>query len=231
MSKNKSVFSLGSVNYNGGNYVVVVYGEITDKKVNEGYALKKIEYNKDVSLIREITNNYEYILPNSNNAKARTREFNMGFAICNLNYDKYNETEAIKICKRRFAKYPLSTQNLRFLNLDIAKAIVDNEVSYICNNIYKFLPKLKENMNNYSYTEENNNEMSEKSTSASTDSTETVYWDEKLKEWSDKLTNDNVNKEAEYITQIINEYIKNSSYENIFYDINKIIESFKNKNN
>ena len=66
----------------------------------------------------------------------------MGFAICNSS-DTFNINTGIKVAKKRFAKSPMTTQNGNFLTEDMLKAIVDNELNYILNNIDHVLAKTK----------------------------------------------------------------------------------------
>ena len=64
----------------------------------------------------------------------------MGWSIC-AECDTFNEDTGIKICKRRFNRSPITTQNGRFLTTDMCQAIVNNEVEYIINHIESLLPK------------------------------------------------------------------------------------------
>lgn len=77
--------------------------------------------------------------PALNSAPTRTKEFNMGFAICNPE-DDFQESIAIDICKRRFKK-PITTQNGRFLTPDMCQAILENEVQFVANHVERYLPK------------------------------------------------------------------------------------------
>ena len=80
------------------------------------------------------------LLPGFNTMYCPTKQFNMGWSIC-VAPDVFDREVGLKICKRRFAKSPLTTQNGRFLTLDMCQAIVDNEAEYIINNLPMFLPK------------------------------------------------------------------------------------------
>lgn len=121
---------------NGASHIVLVYGEVSEDKFISGFA--PVTFTRKGRIIKSVGDpiivNHEFRSP--------VKTFNMGFAICNSS-DTFNINTGIKVAKKRFAKSPMTTQNGNFLTEDMLKAIVDNELNYILNNIDHVLAKTK----------------------------------------------------------------------------------------
>jgi hypothetical protein len=126
------------VDKNGVSHIVLVYGEVTENEHLYGYA--PVTFTRKGRAIKTVGE--PVIIDTLNKFRSPLKQFNMGYAICN-NTDKFNEEYGIKVAKRRFAKSPLSTQNGTFLNVDMIRSIVDNELDYICENIEHFMKKAR----------------------------------------------------------------------------------------
>lgn len=116
----------------------MVYGELCENGYVDGVAMFPAKFSRDGK------NVVEYNVPLgvytlTGRKYARTKSFNMGWAICSPE-DKFNRDEGVKICKRRFRKTPLTTTSGTFLTNDMIEAIVSNELKYIIDNIHKFVP-------------------------------------------------------------------------------------------
>lgn len=121
---------------NGTNHIVLVYGEVSEDKFISGFA--PVTFTRKGRIIKSVG---EPIIVN-HEFRSPVKKFNMGFAICDSS-DTFNLEVGIKVAKKRFAKSPMITQNGNFLTKDMLKAIVDNELKYISNNIEHFLSKTK----------------------------------------------------------------------------------------
>ena len=121
---------------NGASHIVLVYGEVSEDKFISGFA--PVTFTRKGRIIKSVGDpiivNHEFRSP--------VKTFNMGFAICNSS-DTFNINTGIKEAKKRFAQSPMTTQNGNFLTEDMLKAIVDNELNYILNNIDHYLDKTK----------------------------------------------------------------------------------------
>lgn len=125
---------------NGKVFTVMVYGELTEVKEITGFYAVPVKFNGKTGKPISIDYNKRIITPSYNEQYSKTKIFNMGWSIC-AECDTFNEDIGIKICKRRFNRSPIKTQNGRFLTTDMCQAIVNNEVEYIINHIESFLPK------------------------------------------------------------------------------------------
>ena len=126
--------------HNGKVFTVMVYGEFTEVKEMTGFYAVPVKFNGKTGKPISIDYNKRIITPSYNEQYSKTKIFNMGWSIC-AECDTFNEDTGIKICKRRFNRSPIKTQNGRFLTTDMCQAIVNNEVEYIINHIESFLPK------------------------------------------------------------------------------------------
>lgn len=135
--KVKSYYHYESVTSgDGSSHTVLVYGEVSDDKFISGFA--PVTFTRKGRIIKSVG---EPVIVNSE-FRSPVKKFNMGFAICNSS-DTFDVNTGIKVAKKRFAKSPMTTQNSSFLTEDMLKAIVDNELNYILNNIDHFLAKTK----------------------------------------------------------------------------------------
>lgn len=130
------------VPFEGKNYTIMVYGELSEVKNINGFYAIPVMYNTRNNKVKEVDIDSRVLIPGFDTYTCKTKEFNMGWAIC-AEPDEFNRETGINICKRRFSRSPMRTQNGRFLTTDMCEAIVDNEIDYISNNIYLFLPKNK----------------------------------------------------------------------------------------
>lgn len=135
--KVKSYYHYESVTSgDGSSHTVLVYGEVSEDKFISGFA--PVTFTRKGRIIKSVG---EPVIVNSE-FRSPVKKFNMGFAICNSS-DTFDVNTGIKVAKKRFAKSPMTTQNSSFLTEDMLKAIVDNELNYILNNIDHFLAKTK----------------------------------------------------------------------------------------
>lgn len=127
---------------NGRNATILVYGELWETETVDGIFVQRVGLSRDGKRIIECGSGSVGVL---GAPYAKTKYFNMGWAICSPD-DEYNEETGIKIAKSRFLKSPLSTQSGTFLTNDMIDAILDNEIRFIQNNLNKFYhPKDEEN--------------------------------------------------------------------------------------
>lgn len=138
MNKNLKIYYHYSevVSSDGKHHTVLVYGEVSENNLISGFA--PVTFTRKGRIVRSVG---EPIIVNSE-FRSPVKSFNMGFAICNAS-DTFDVNTGIKVAKKRFAKSPMTTQNGNFLTEDMLKAIVDNELNYILNNIDHFLSKAK----------------------------------------------------------------------------------------
>lgn len=122
---------------------ITVYGELNEHDYVDGVIAIpcNIKGKSEPFEVSRLSEDMVFV-PSLNAKYGRTKEFNMGFAICSPS-DNFDQDTAIKICKRRF-KDPLTTRNGRMLTPDMINAIMENELNYISGNIHLFLPKTKE---------------------------------------------------------------------------------------
>lgn len=127
---------------NGRNATILVYGELWETETVDGIFVQRVGLSRDGKRIIECGSSSVGVL---GAPYAKTKYFNMGWAICSPD-DEYNEEIGIKIAKSRFLKSPLSTQSGTFLTNDMIDAILENEIRFIQNNLNKFYhPKDEEN--------------------------------------------------------------------------------------
>lgn len=138
--KARQVKSIEHIQYKGKDYTIMVYGEIKDVKEINGFNVVPVKYNGKTGAFTKLDYENMITIPSIGTFYSKTKEFNMGWAIC-VEPDTFNEEQGVKICKRRFSKSPITSQNGRFLTPDMCQAIVDNEVKYIIKNIDFYLPK------------------------------------------------------------------------------------------
>lgn len=121
-------------------YTIMVYGELEDVKEVSGFYAVPVTFNGKTHKTKDINLDKSVLISGFNQHFSRTKKFNMGWAIC-AEPDTFDYETGVKICKRRFARSPMTTQNGRFLTSDMCQAIVDNEVEYIEKNIFSFIPQ------------------------------------------------------------------------------------------
>lgn len=144
MSKFKNFKSIKEVVHNGSKYTVLVYGEVCEVNEVPGFYAVPVVFNGKTNKPIAIDYEKRFVTPGYKQYYARTKVFNMGWAIC-AECDSFDLDTGIKICRRRFNRSPITTQNGRFLTPDMCSAIVANETEYIANHIEMFLPKNKNN--------------------------------------------------------------------------------------
>ena len=148
--KTRSVYCKKTFNTFDKTYHILVYGEISETKGVDGFFVVPVSYNGKTNRIVDVNFKDKQLVKGFNKFYSPTKSFNMGWAIC-VEPDEFNLDEGIKICKRRFAKSPMTTQNGRFLTKDMCQAIVDNEAIHIANRIESYLPKEDKNNNKYDF--------------------------------------------------------------------------------
>ena len=145
--KTRKVESIIKTEYKSHKYTIMVYGELEDVKEINGYYIVPVTYNAKNMKPKQVEYDKRMCVPGFNEYYSRTKRFNMGWAIC-AEPDIFNYEEGLKICKRRFSRSPMTTQNGRFLTLDMCQAIVSNEAKYISEHIFDFIPKNEEFIEN-----------------------------------------------------------------------------------
>jgi hypothetical protein len=138
--KERIVKQIKETVYNNKKYTVMVLGALNEVNEINGFYIVPVTFNGKNNKVRSVEYDRRVNVPGYNEYYARTKTFNMGWAICNSD-DVFSEEVGETICRRRFSKSPMKTQNGRFLTKDMCQAIVDNEVDYIINHISEFLPK------------------------------------------------------------------------------------------
>lgn len=138
--KERIIKSVKEVRHNGKKYTIMVMGSICETKEISGFYVLPVTFNGKNKKIRNIEFDKHVTIPGFNQYYAKTKTFNMGWAICNGD-DKFSTEVGETICRRRYSKSPMVTQNGRFLTKDMCQAIVNNEVKYIEEHIADFLPK------------------------------------------------------------------------------------------
>lgn len=136
--KNRKFYTFKDAKYNGKRYIVAVYGELSETKEHDGICICKVKTNRSGREINSVDTENGNIILCDEKTRSRLKTFNMGHAIC-APEDVYSEDVAIKLCKKRFAKSPITTRNGNFLTIDMVTAIIENEVDYICEHINKFV--------------------------------------------------------------------------------------------
>lgn len=140
MSKFKTFKSIKETKYNGHKYTVLVYGEVNEVNEMTGFYTVPVVFNGKTNKPIAIDYDRRFITPSYKQFYGKTKVFNMGWAICS-ECDTFDLETGIKICRRRFNRSPITTQNGRFLTPDMCSAIVENEANYVVNHIEMFLPK------------------------------------------------------------------------------------------
>ena len=140
MSKFKTFKSIKETKHNGHKYTVLVYGEVNEVNEMTGFYTVPVVFNSKTNKPIAIDYDRRFITPSYKQFYGKTKVFNMGWAICSES-DTFDLETGIKICRRRFNRSPITTQNGRFLTPDMCLAIVENEAKYVVNHIEMFLPK------------------------------------------------------------------------------------------
>lgn len=143
--KERILKSTKVVTYNGKSYTIMVLGALNETNEINGFYVVPVTFNGKTNKVRSIEYDRRTNVPGFGEKFTRTKTFNMGWAICNQD-DVFDEAIGEEICRRRFSKSPMKTQNGRFLTKDMCQAIVENEVKYIADNLPMFLPKTDENI-------------------------------------------------------------------------------------
>lgn len=157
MSKFKAFKSIKETKHNGRKYTILVYGEVNEVNEMTGFYTVPVVFNGKTNKPIAIDYDKRFITPSYKHYYGRTKVFNMGWSICS-ECDEFDLETGIKICRRRFNRSPITTQNGRFLTPDMCLAIVNNEADYIDKHIEMFLPKdgQKNNSDDNKYTIEFN---------------------------------------------------------------------------
>lgn len=119
------------VKLNDGVHVVVIYAELTETTKLYGYKISEVEYKRGGT---EIISEKNPVIFNRATTRNKTKILNWGWAICAPD-DKFDWETAIKICKNRFSKNPLTTHDGKLLTDDIVWAIVYNELNFHANKL------------------------------------------------------------------------------------------------
>ena len=135
MKKKFRTYQLVETLKNG--YTVVVYGELWEDGKIDGVAVFPCKFTRDGKTVME------YDMKNSTSLwlkkpYARTKHFNMGWAICSPN-DEFDLEKGIELCKKRFQKHDMATQCGKFLTESMIYAILGNEIRYIENHWKKYV--------------------------------------------------------------------------------------------
>ena len=153
--KDKIITSFKEVEHDGKKYSVFVYGELTEAKEINGFYVIPVSYNGKNKKIKDVAMHKRTIVPGFDQYSSKTKYFNMGWSIC-VEPDVFDYETGVELCKRRFSRSPMTTQNGRFLTPDMCQAIVNNEVEFIIRNIDKYLPKVKTKVETKKIDDDNN---------------------------------------------------------------------------
>lgn len=137
--KDRVISSVKEHVYDGKKYTIMVYGELKDVKEINGFCVIPVTFNGKNKKVRDFDADKRMLVPGFNEYYSKTKHFNMGWAIC-VEPDKFDYDKGKTICKRRFSRSPISTQNGRFLTMDMCQAIVDNEVEFIIEHLTDYIP-------------------------------------------------------------------------------------------
>ena len=117
----------------GNVYTILVYGEVTEVKALDGIEVRRVRFRHGDNKV--VDNGESLFYPLGENCSP-SKELNFGWAICNPN-DAFDENVGIEICKKRFSKAPIKTQDCRFLKEDMVLAILNQTAEYVANNEFK----------------------------------------------------------------------------------------------
>lgn len=117
----------------GNVYTILVYGEVTEVKALDGIEVRRVRFRHGDNKVVDKGESLFY--PLGENCSP-SKELNFGWAICNPN-DAFDENVGIEICKKRFSKAPIKTQDCRFLKEDMVLAILNQTAEYVANNEFK----------------------------------------------------------------------------------------------
>lgn len=123
--------------------IVLVYGELWEDGFVDGLRIQRVGLSRDGGRI--LAHGPE-MLSTLSVPYARTKFFNLGWAICSPE-DHYDEALGIHLAKRRFSMSPLSTQSGNLLTDDMNLAILQNELDFIVNNFNKFYRRTGSSVN------------------------------------------------------------------------------------
>lgn len=121
------------VDFKGVKHTVLVYGEVAEYNHIYGYA--PVVFSCKGCEVMGVANP---IVDDSSVLRSPVKQFNMGYSICH-SHDEFNIGRGINLAKKRFSLSPMTTQNGSFLNPDMVKVIVDNELDYIAEHIEEFM--------------------------------------------------------------------------------------------
>lgn len=134
MAKVKTYKATKEVTDSRGNvYTILVYGEVTEVKALDGIEVRRVRFRHGDNKV--VDNGESLFYPLGENCSP-SKELNFGWAICNPN-DAFDENVGIEICKKRFSKSPIKTQDCRFLKEDMVLAILNQTAEYVANNEFK----------------------------------------------------------------------------------------------
>lgn len=123
----------GVTDSHGNIYTILVYGEVTEVKALDGIEVRRVRFRHGDNKVVDKGESLFY--PLGENCSP-SKELNFGWAICSPN-DTFDENIGIEICKKRFSKSPIKTQDCRFLKEDMVLAILNQTAEYVANNEFK----------------------------------------------------------------------------------------------
>lgn len=122
---------------NGGIHTVIIYGELTETKKVQGFAITPVSCDRGGN-VTSITNRSTIYRDTD---RGRTKCLNFGWAVCQP-CDNFDEQKGIEMAKKRFSRCGITTQDGRLLSDDMIDAILENEAYYIINE--KVIKKINE---------------------------------------------------------------------------------------
>ena len=108
---------------------ILVYGELTTEDALRGVRVSDVLYNRHNGQVSKVLDSK---VVKTGKSYGATKTLNFGWAICHPN-DKFDTAKAVELCKKRFSKSGISTQDCRFLTDDMVHSILKNELQYIKN--------------------------------------------------------------------------------------------------
>jgi hypothetical protein len=130
MGKVKKYAEYGVVtDRNGLEHQILIYGELTTEDALRGVRVSDVLYNRHNGQVEKVLGSK---VVKTGKSYGATKTLNFGWAICHPN-DEFDIEKAVKLCKRRFSKTGISTQDCRFLTDDMVNSILKNELQYVIN--------------------------------------------------------------------------------------------------
>lgn len=135
MSKlKKFVKTKDYIDENGKKHILMAYAELTKEPHLNGILVSDVSYRKGDGLVTDCKNTALISFNEASHSPIKT--LNFGCAVCAPD-DEFDPDKGTELCKARFSKTGLTTQDCRFFTDDMVNAILDNELHYLLENKVK----------------------------------------------------------------------------------------------